>query len=173
MGDGQVGAPVSDGEFIEIQRFLIHEAALLDRRAYGGWYDLLTEDVQYRVTAQVARDAEDGNQEFAIVDEDAESLKLRVAQISDPRLTRAENPPSMTRRLVSNFQAFHAAPPDTYEAETNLLVWRNRGTAPDGGFYVGGRNDVLRRTKDGLRIARRHVRLDQTVLHDGSLSTLL
>ncbi len=173
MGDRPVNAPVDDGEFIEIQRFLNHEAALLDRRAYGDWFELLTDDIEYRVTAQVARDAGDGNGEYAIVDEDWESLKLRVAQISDPRLTRAENPASMTRRLVTNFQAFHAAAPDDYEVETNLLVWRNRGTAPEGGFYVGGRTDTLRRTGDGLRIARRIVRLDQTVLFDGSLSTLL
>jgi 3-phenylpropionate/cinnamic acid dioxygenase small subunit len=167
------GDPVSDAEFVAIQRFVHQEAALLDRRDYQAWLDLLTDDIDYRVTAQVARDAATGMEEYAIVDEDAHTLRMRVEQIADPRLTRAENPPSLTRRFVSNIVAEGAAPPDAFVVEANLLVYRSRTTAPEGGFYVGQRHDVLRRAEDGLRIAARHVRLDQTVLRDGSLSTLL
>ena len=173
MSEDRAGRPVSDSEFVEIQRFLYHEAALLDRRAYHEWFDLLTEDINYQIAAQVSRDAEDGVMEYTIVDAAAERLKLRVDQIADPKLTRAENPPSLARRFVSNFQANYAAPPDTFVVETNLLVYRSRATAPDGGFYIGERRDVLRRIDSTLRIARRHVRLDQTMLYDGSLSLLL
>lgn len=173
MSDEDAGGTVSDGEFVAIQRFLYHEAALLDRRDYAAWLDLLTDDIAYRITAQVARRAEAGIGEYAIVDENAASLTLRVAQIADPKLTLAENPPSLTRRFVSNIQAVHAPPPDTYAVETNLLVYRSRVTAPEGGFYVGERRDLLRRTDGELRLAGRHVRLDQTILYDGSMSTLL
>jgi 3-phenylpropionate/cinnamic acid dioxygenase small subunit len=173
MGGQSAGAPVSDGEFLEIQRFVHHETALLDRHAYKSWFDLLTEDIVYRVTTQVVRPTETGVLRHAIVDERATALKLRVDQISDPRLTRAENPPTLIRRFVSNLQATHAAPPDTFGVETNLLVYRQRATAPDGGLYVGVRRDLLRRMDGRLRIARRDVDLDQSFLRDGALSTLL
>ncbi len=164
--------PVTDSEFIEIQRFLNYEAGLLDDRAYGEWFALLTDDIEYRISAQVARDAAAGIQENAILDEDAASLRMRVDQISNPKLTLAENPPSLTRRMVSNFHSHIAPPPDAFTVETNLLVYRSRGVAPEGGLYVGKRTDTLRRTDGGLRLARRHVRLDQTILYDGSLSIL-
>lgn len=171
-GPAQGGA-VDDAAFIEVQRFLNHEAALLDRRAYDDWLGLVCEDIHYLVFARVARQSEARQVDVAIIDEALHSLTLRVRQLADPRLTHAENPPSMTRRFLSNFNAVVAAPPDSYAVETNLLVWRSRGTIPEGGFYVGQRHDVLRRTDAGLALARREVHLDHTVLPDGALSTLL
>ena len=172
--EGERGlAPVSDAAFLEVQRFLNREAALLDRRDYMAWFDLLTEDVKYVVTARVSRPAESGPIDYAIIDEDAEALRLRILQIGDPRLTRAENPATLTRRFVSNFEVGVAATPDDYVAHNNLLVYRQRGTAPDGDFYAGQRRDVLRRDGASLRIADRLVRLDHNVLFDGSLSVIL
>src|SRR4051812_32459306 len=98
---------VDDALYVAIQRFLYREAALLDRRDYAGWLGLLTDDIQYRVDAQVARDAGVAPVEYAIVDENLVGLKSRIDQISNPRLTRAENPPSLTRRIVSNIEAQH------------------------------------------------------------------
>ena len=172
--EGERGlAPVSDAAFLEVQRFLNREAALLDRRDYMAWFDLLTEDVKYVVTARVSRPAESGPIDYAIVDEDADTLRLRLLQIGDPRLTRAENPATLTRRFVSNFEVGVAATPDDYVAHNNLLVYRQRGTAPDGDFYAGQRRDLLRRIDGSLRIADRLVRLDHNVLFDGSLSVIL
>lgn len=172
--EGERGyAPVSDAAFLQVQRFLNREAALLDRRDYMAWFDLLTEDVKYVVTARVSRPAESGPIDYAIIDEDAEALRLRILQIGDSRLTRAENPATLTRRFVSNFEVGVAATPDDYVAHNNLLVYRQRGTAPDGDFYAGQRRDLLRRDGASLRIADRLVRLDHNVLFDGSLSVIL
>ncbi len=173
MNSAVPGAAVSDAEYVEIQRFMHHEAALLDRREFMAWLDLLTDDIGYRISMQVARQAEAGPEHYAIIDENADSLTLRVRQLADPRLTRAENPPSLTRRFVSNLEARHAAPPDTFAVATNLLVHRARPRAQETGTYVGGRRDVLRRSSGKLLLAERHVRLDHTILRDGSLSTLL
>jgi 3-phenylpropionate/cinnamic acid dioxygenase small subunit len=173
MTDVEPGSPVNDEDFLAIQRFLHREAALLDRRDYVAWLDLLTPDIVYRVTLQTSRYADAGAASYAIVDERIEALRLRVEQIATPRLTHAENPPTLARRFVSNLEATDAAPPDAFVAETNILVYRNRITSPDGILYVGARRDVLRRVGGGLRIARRDVALDQTSLRDGSLSLLL
>ncbi len=173
MSSAEPGPTVSDTEYVEIQRFMHHEAALLDRREFMAWLKLLTEDIVYRVSAQVTRHGESGPEHYAIIDEDTDSLTLRIRQLADPKLTRAENPPSLTRRLVSNLEATHAAPPDTYTVVTNILVHRARARVKETGTYVGGRHDVLRRSSGKLLIAERHVLLDHTILHDGSMSTLL
>lgn len=164
---------VDDALFVQIQRFLYREAALLDRREYVAWLALATEDVRYRVTAAMARDAGDAPINYAIVDEDLAGLKSRIDQISNPRLTRAENPPSLTRRIVSNIEAHHCGSPDEFAVTSYLLAYRSRPSAPEGIFYVALRSDTLRRTQGSWHIARRDVHLDQIMLVDGALSTLL
>lgn len=173
MSGEQFAAPSDDAAFVEVLRFLHREAALLDGRDYAAWLDLLTADIRYVVTASVSRPKEQGPLDYAIVDEDADTLRLRVLQISDAKLTRAENPPTLTRRFVSNLEVEDAGAPNHHVAHTNLLVYRQRGTAPDGDFYAGRRRDVLRRVDGSLRVVDRLVRLDHNVLFDGSLSVIL
>ncbi|MDC0033410.1 nuclear transport factor 2 family protein [Alphaproteobacteria bacterium] len=171
-GDGP-GTAVGGSEYIEIQRFLYHEAALLDCRDYSSWLGLLTDDIIYRVTTQLVRPADEEVERFTIIDELADSLTLRVEQLAHPKLTHAENPATLTRRFLSNFHITHAASPDSYDSVANLMVYRNRTGEPAGGFLVGVRHDVLRRVDGALRIADRCVNLDETVLRDGTLSILL
>ena len=172
--NGEAPARASDdAAFVEVLRFLHREAALLDGRDYAAWLGLLTGDIRYVVSARVSRPAEQGPLDYAIVDEDADTLGLRVRQISDPKLTWAENPATLTRRFVSNLEVEDAGAPNHHVAHSNLLVYRQRGTAPDGDFYAGRRRDVLRRVDGSLRIADRLVRLDHNVLFDGSLSVIL
>lgn len=172
MSDAKASS-VSDALFVEIQRFLYREAGLLDRRDYAGWLALVTQDIRYRVTAAVARDADAKPLNYAIVDEDFTGLKSRIDQISSPRLTRAENPPSMTRRVVSNIEACHAEKQDEFDVASYLLAYRNRPNAPEGGFYVAARYDTLRRGASGWALAGRNAHLDQTMIFDGALSMLL
>jgi len=154
-----------------IQRFLFVEARLLDRRQYRQWLSLLTDDVTYRVLAYVNRDAEAGPLAYAVMDEQAFRLKARVEQILDGKLTHAENPPTLTRRFVSNVLVAAGERAGEYLVTSNLLVYRTRPNMPEGALYAGERTDILRRLDGALRIARREVRLDQSVLH-GSMSTL-
>ena len=111
--------------------------------------------------------------DYAIVDEDLVGLKSRIDQISNPRLTRAENPPSLTRRVVSNVEAQLGETENDLSVTSYLLAFRSRPSAPEGGFYVAERRDVLRKVGTEWRLARRLVRLDQFILFDGSLSTIL
>ena len=171
MTDAKLKA-VDNDLFVEIQRFLFREASLLDRRDYSAWLSLATEDVHYRVTAAVTRDAGAAPVRYAIVDENLTGLKSRIDQISNPRLTRAENPPSLTRRMVTNIDAYHAEKQEEFSVTSYLLAYRSRQSAPEGGFYVAVRHDTLRRRSD-WQIAKRDVHLDHIMLFDGSLSTLL
>ncbi|HEV8260192.1 MAG TPA: aromatic-ring-hydroxylating dioxygenase subunit beta, partial [Burkholderiales bacterium] len=149
---------VSDAEYSEILRFLYTEASLLDQRRFADWLRLLGEGLKYRVAVCVVRDGGLANVEHAIIDEDIAGLTSRVEQVSNPRLTRAENPASLTRRFVSNVQASRLEP--GYLVESNLLIYRARSALPQGSFYVGERRDLLVRLDGELRLARRDVRLD-------------
>ena len=88
------------------------------------WWKILTDDIHYRVTAQVIREASIGSLEFALIDETGARLKQRVDQISTPRLTHAENPPSVTRRYVTNVMVNHGARTNEFHRSSNLLVYR-------------------------------------------------
>ena len=66
---------VDDALFVEIQRFLYREAGLLDRRDFAGWLALLAQDIHYRVSAAVARDAGAEPVSYAIIDEGLTGLK--------------------------------------------------------------------------------------------------
>jgi 3-phenylpropionate/cinnamic acid dioxygenase small subunit len=172
MSDVKLSA-VESGLYVEIQRFLYREAALLDRREYSAWLSLIAEDIHYRVTASVAREAGATAVNYAIIDEKMTGLKSRIDQISNPRLTRAENPPSLTRRVVSNIEAFHAEKQGEFSVTSYLLAYRSRSSAPEGGFYVAVRHDMLRRINTEWRLASRNVQLDHIMIFDGALSTLL
>lgn len=165
--------PVGVETWTEIYRFLADEAALLDRRAFADWFALLTDDIAYRITTHVIQPRENGERQHEIVDEERDSLRLRVDQLADPRLTRAENPPSLYRRFVSNIRVNHMDVPDCFAVEANLMVYKNRPPNRETELYVGERHDVLRRVGGELRIAARVVRLDQSVLAGGTLNTLL
>jgi 3-phenylpropionate/cinnamic acid dioxygenase small subunit len=165
--------PVDAGTYVEIQRFIFREAALLDRREYFRWIALTTADIQYRVTAAVAREAGAASVDTDIIHADAVALKARIDQISNPKLTRAENPPSLLRRAVTNIEAYHGERQGEIIVTSYLLAYRSRPDTPQGGFYVAEREDTLRKEGDEWRLARRTVRLDQIMLFDGALSTLL
>ena len=52
---------------------------------------------------------------------------------------------------------------------SNFIVYRSRAETEQD-FYVGAREDLLRRVDGGLKIARRKMTLDQNVLSAKNLS---
>lgn len=156
------------------EEFLYHEAHLLDDRRVSEWFELVTEDIDYRVPVRTTRersaDAEFSDQAYHLK-EDHASLRVRIERLEND-FAWSENPPSRNRRFVSNVTVL-----DTDDGEidirSNLLVHRSHedSTTPD--LLSGERRDTLRRTDDGLRLAARTVLLDHTVLPTDSLSIIL
>ncbi len=164
--------PVTDHVLLgRIARFLHEDAAMLDRREYAAWWKTLAEDIRYRVTAKVVREASLGNLELALIDETAAELKQRVDQIATPRLTHAENPPSTTRRFVTNVMVHHGSAPDEFHVSSNLLLYRTTAADVQGSIYSAGREDVLREAHGEFRLVSRVVHLDQEVMF-GAVSIL-
>jgi 3-phenylpropionate/cinnamic acid dioxygenase small subunit len=164
----------------EVERFLYREARLLDERRFHEWLELLTDDVRYWMPVrsnrypkaskaisildpdryaeeQLAKD-----DELAILDETKETLARRVARL-DTGMAWAEDPPSRTRHLIANIEVEPGESESVLKVYSNFIVYRNRGETEQD-FYVGGRQDVLRKVNSTWKIARRTIVLDQNVL---------
>lgn len=158
-----------------VEQFLYEEAERLDDGDLHGWYDLLAEDVDYRIPRRVTRERGTEQSEFSdegfLYREDAGTLETRVKRY-DREYAWAENPPSRTRRLVTNVRV-KSADGDEVSVRSNLLLYRNQGEDTEADLIACERRDTLRRTGEGLRLAERTVHLDQTVLATRNLSFFL
>jgi biphenyl 2,3-dioxygenase beta subunit len=151
---------------LEIQRFLAHEAKLLDDNQLEQWLDLLAEDIRYfmpvRETIPKGPERPSSEAAFALFDDDKSSIRLRTRRILS-NVAPTESPPPLTQRLITNILPDPADKADEYNVRSNFLVHLER-RGRHVSMFVGSREDVLRRTGEGWRIARRHVLLAQSVL---------
>jgi 3-phenylpropionate/cinnamic acid dioxygenase small subunit len=80
------------------------------------------------------------------------------------RYAYAEDPPSRTRRYISNVRVHETGGPGEYFVTSSALVIRNRWDNPTYDLISVERQDILRATDDSYRLARRTVLLDQVTL---------
>jgi 3-phenylpropionate/cinnamic acid dioxygenase small subunit len=164
----------------EVEQFLYREARLLDERRFHEWLELLSEDIRYWMpvrsnrypkaskaisildTDRYAEEELAKEDELAILDETKETLARRVARL-DTGMAWAEDPPSRTRHLIGNIEVEPGESESEVKVYSNFIVYRNRGETEQD-FYVGARQDVLRRIDGAWKIARRKIVLDQNVL---------
>lgn len=153
---------------LEVQRFLYHEAWLLDERRLYDWLDLLTDDVTYTLLVREKLQRKDATPATHAVPtrvltvDDKSFLTLRVKRL-DTGMAHAEKPASITRHLISNVYVADDRSDDLV-ARSSFMVYQARLETDDQTFY-GKREDHLRRVSDGtLRLARRTVTLDHVTL---------
>jgi 3-phenylpropionate/cinnamic acid dioxygenase small subunit len=160
----------------DVLTFLYEEAMLLDQIRLQEWTALLATDLVYTVPLRHTRtNAEQSTSVVRTVQhyhDDYRSIMGRVLRLSG-KSAWAEDPPSRTRRMVSNLFVEETADPDVYIATSYLLLTRSRFRDDHVDIISGERRDVLRMTPEGLRLARREVILDQTVLGTPNLAIFL
>jgi 3-phenylpropionate/cinnamic acid dioxygenase small subunit len=147
-------------------------ADLLDEREYDKWLDLLTEDIVYwmpmRKNVSFANRAMDitAENDIAWVHDDKETLRKRVKQIQTG-IHWADEPISRVAHVITNIRLTDAisALAEGAKATTKcrFIVYRNR-LESETDFLVGRREDTLTRSHGALKIARRKIILDQSVL---------
>ena len=175
----------NDDVLREVEQFLYREARLLDERRFREWVELFTDDVRYWMGARANRyprtskaisilspnryveDDKTREDELSIFDETKETLSGRVARL-ETGMAWAEDPPSRTRHLITNIEVAAETGPEL-TVHSNFIVYRSRAETEQD-FYVGARQDLLRRGDGGLKIARRKMTLDQNVLSAKNLS---
>jgi p-cumate 2,3-dioxygenase subunit beta len=153
----------------EIEEFLYEEAALLDAWRLREWLALLTDDATYEIPATDTPDGDSRTSLFIVAD-NIERIRSRVNQLLG-KAAWAENPPSRTRRLISNVRIL-AVDGDTIRVTANFVVYRMRVEQVD--TYVGRSEYTLVRRDGALRIQRRRAILDLEALRPhGKVSILL
>jgi 3-phenylpropionate/cinnamic acid dioxygenase small subunit len=161
----------AEPDYADIREFLFAEAEQLDARRYDQWLACLAPEIEYRIVARVVRSASAEPREFLVLDDRHVDIKARIDQISNPKLTFAENPAPFTRRLVSNIRVRSNSTADEFKVESYLLMYRKDASVTAPYLISAVRRDLLRRTTGELRVLKRHVALDQSVIASGNLAT--
>ena len=156
-------------------QFLVEEAHLLDTGQLEEWLALLCDDIVYVMPTTVTTANGSAPRQPAMdhFREDLYSLRLRVARLRTEHAW-AEDPRSRTRHLVSNVRTFDGPQSGELQVESALLLFRSRGDDRAHDLVSAGRTDVMRSTADGeLRLASRHITVDESVLRTQNLAVLL
>lgn len=152
-----------------IEDFLYYEAALLDEWRLTEWLDLLTADATYEVPA-TDTPAGDPKTTLSLIADDIVRIRSRVQQLLG-KSAWAENPPSRTRRLISNVRIL-AIEGETVSVTANFVVYRIRYEQMD--TYVGRYEYTLVHRDGTLKIRERKAILDLEALRPhGKVSIIL
>jgi 3-phenylpropionate/cinnamic acid dioxygenase small subunit len=167
----------------EVENFLHAEADFLDQRQFKEWLDLLADDLVYfmpmrrnvKFGRHVAQENTRLGQDISWFDEDKWTLTKRVEQIMTG-VHWAEEPLSRVCHMVSNIQIVDTRPSveaaEEIDVRSRFLVYQNR-LEDEANFFVGKRNDLLRKIDGRWKLAKREIILDQSVLLAKNLTVFL
>lgn len=151
--------------------WLNDEAELLDDNKMREWLDLLHPDIDYRLPIRITRERPKGpgfSDEGYHMYEDYESLTTRVERLYG-EYAWAEDPPSRTRRFVSNVRVLVLGESE-YEVRSNLMIFRSRLDSIEFELVAGERHDVLVTVDGGMKLRRRLILLDHSTLRNKNLA---
>ncbi|NMG42174.1 3-phenylpropionate/cinnamic acid dioxygenase subunit beta [Aromatoleum toluvorans] len=174
-----IGNPIPVGAEVynRIVGFLYQEATLLDTIRLKEWGATLAPDLVYTVplrqTRPMSQQAQSVIRTVQHYHDNYRSIMGRIMRLTETRSAWAEDPPSRTRRMVSNVQVFATDRPDEFAVVSYLLLTRSRFDFPDMDLISGERNDLLRVDGEGFKLVRREVILDQAVLGTPNLAIFL
>jgi 3-phenylpropionate/cinnamic acid dioxygenase small subunit len=139
----------------EIELFLLHEAALLDRRRFREWMELFTDDGTYWVPS--VPDQESPFNQASLFYDDRDLMKTRVSRLEHPKI-HVQTPPSRTVHQIGR-AILEAAQEDRGEyliSSTVIMVeyredWQR--------MFAGCQRHRLRRDGKGFRIIQKRVDL--------------
>jgi p-cumate 2,3-dioxygenase subunit beta len=152
-----------------IEDFLYEEAALLDEWRLDEWLELLTEDATYEVPSTDTPDG-DPQSTLSLIADDKTRIRSRVAQLLG-KSAWAENPPSRTRRMISNVR-IRQVEGEAIDVTANFVVYRLRFAQMD--TYVGRYEYTLVQRDGRLKIRARKAILDLEALRPhGKVSFIL
>jgi len=158
----------------DVEDFYYRESDLLDERRFREWLDMLADDIVYfmpirrnvKFGQHAARENTKQGEGMSWFDEDKWTLSKRVDQILTG-VHYAEEPLSRITHMVSNVQIKAVRPdlnePSELEVTSRFLIYQNR-VEYETYTFVGRRNDTIRVTEAGWKVARREILLEQNVL---------
>ncbi len=168
--------PLSTGspEHVEVVDFLHLEAELLDDLREREWLtEMVSKDVVYQLPVRETVERARGRgfiPDTYHLNEDYGSLNAKVAR-NETSFAWAEDPPSRIRHFVTNVRVRRdETDADVLHVRSNVLVYRTRQDQTNPQILSGERADTLRREDGRLRLLRRVVLLDLTVIGTHNLA---
>jgi len=162
--------PAGAPEYSEVLDWLYREARLLDQGDFDSWLALMAADISYTMPTRRDVNPKDGRgfaHDFGLFAENHASLSARVARLKTDQAW-AEQPRSRTRHFISNVLIERTSGGE-YQATAAFMLSRLRSDRPLD-LFTGERQDTLRRDGGALRLVRRLILLDQTVIDSHNLS---
>jgi benzoate/toluate 1,2-dioxygenase beta subunit len=153
--DAVTPANAAEIDSAPFERFLMHEAALLDGRRFRDWMALFTEDGTYWVPA--VPDQKSPFDQASLFYDDLDLMQTRIARLEHPRI-HVQTPPSRTAHLVGNVivEAADEAKGEYLVGSTFIMVeYRDEAQR----VFAGRQQHRLRREGKGFRIAHKRVDL--------------
>ena len=169
--------PVGSDLYNRITETLYEEALMLDNMQLLEWSYFITKDIDYTVPLRSTRSLDEP--EASVVrtmmhmDEDYNSLMMRVGRLTRTKSAFAEDPPSRTRRLVTNILVDRTDKPNEFAVTSYGVLNRNRYEEDRMQVISYVRHDILREVDDGFLLAKREIIVDFSVLGTQNLAIFL
>jgi 3-phenylpropionate/cinnamic acid dioxygenase small subunit len=137
----------------ECERFLVHEARLLDEGRFDEWLALFTADAWYWVPLEPNQKSP--RETISLIYDDRRLLETRVRRLASPRIYSQE-PRSRTSRIIANVSIEESAHDAcTVRSKFQLLEYRREAQRVFGGTLF----HRLVRGEAGIQIAWKRVDL--------------
>ncbi len=137
------------------ERFLFHEARLLDERRFREWMALFTGDGTYWVPAVPGQQSP--FDQASLFYDDRELMQTRIARLEHPRI-HVQTPPSRTAHLIGNVVVEDdAEAPEEYVIGSTVIMVEYRNDRQR--IFSGRQHHRLRREGADFRIVQKRVDL--------------
>jgi 3-phenylpropionate/cinnamic acid dioxygenase small subunit len=173
--EGETRVSAGSPEYWRCVEWLTDEAEALDQNRVVDWLGMLHPEIDYRAPLRTTRERAKGlgfSQEGYHFYENHGSLSLRIERLSGD-YAWAEDPPSRTRRFVTNHHVSTLDGSGDLRVRSNLLLYRERLDETDPQLLVAERVDDLREVDGRLMLVRRRVLLDHATLLTPNLGIFL
>jgi len=167
--------PVGSEIYNRLLETLYDEAAALDERRFDDWVAMLATDLVYTAPIRLTRTGVNRDRDVMRTmmhfNDNYASILMRSGRLS--KSAWAEDPPSRTRRFVTNMRVGETENPDEYEVVSYLYLTRSRGETAEYEVTTGERRDVWRFVDGAYKLSKREIILDQSTLSMSNLAVFL
>ena len=158
--------PLGSEVYNSLLETLYDEAASLDERRFDDWVAYLEQDLNYTAPLRLTRNGPNKDRDVVRTmkhfDANYGSILMRTGRLS--KSAWAEDPPSRTRRFVTNVRIAECETAGEYEVVSYLYVERSRMDNPENETISAERRDIWRLVAGAYKLTRREIIVDQSTL---------
>jgi 3-phenylpropionate/cinnamic acid dioxygenase small subunit len=168
--------PIGSDLYNRILETYYDEALMLDELRYADWTEWLAKDLRYtvpqRLTRSLAEHAQSIDRSVMHYDDSYATMCARARRLRG-NSAFAEDPPSRTRRLITNLRVEESEADGEYRVLNYFLLTRSRFEQAQMAVLSGERRDRVRDLGDRFELVEREVIIDQSVLGMPNLAIFL